>query len=539
MTSSVGRADLGRLRPTLPQLVLAGILLALLAGLLVSSISAQNDAREHTAAFSRTEASSTNAMYSMRESLNYTTAVQQYLLGQVPRRSVQIARALLAQRLSVVDENGRDGADAAGPAYHDALGRLDLAVAALPPGVGSASARQELSPQLTPLVDSFDGAARRLLDTRSAEYRIQSQDYAEALVRSRILELVLLVGSIAVAATLLGWIAGRVRRTHLESREALAREEANLTVARDQLDRMSSFDRSQARVLELIATDATLTSVLTATADAASVRCGGLPVRIRWDHLEVCRPMGARIPADAEVAWIDSFGSRAADAGRGEIAVVGRPDQLDADMLSGAARCRDLARLGVERDRTSHRLAFQATHDALTGLTNRSVLLDELAEQLNLSARTGCGLAVLFCNLDSFAVVNDSLGHDVGDLLLIEAAARLRAVMRDADIVGRHGGDEFVVLSPILMDVRDAVDHAEQIRAALCDPYLIDGHALSVGASIGVAYADDEALGRHDLVRAADLAMRRAKAQGGSRVSVFDDELDAHARTLADMSLRD
>jgi diguanylate cyclase (GGDEF)-like protein len=208
-------------------------------------------------------------------------------------------------------------------------------------------------------------------------------------------------------------------------------------------------------------------------------------------------------------------------------------------MRAGALRCRDLARLGVERDRTSHRLTFQATHDALTGLTNRSVLLDELAEQLLLSSRTGCGLAVMFCNLDRFAIVNDSLGHDVGDLLLIEAAARLREVARDADIVGRHGGDEFVVLSPTFMHVRDVVEHAEQIRTALAGTYTIDGHALTVGVSIGVAYADDPAVGRHDLVRAADLAMRRAKSLGGSRVSVFDDELDAHASGLAGASVRD
>ena len=109
MGPAAGGSGVGRLRPTRPQLALAAVLLVLLGGLLVSSISAQNDAREHTDAFARTEASSTNAMYTMRESLNYTSAVQQYLLGQVPRRSVQISRALLAQRLSVVDENGRDG----------------------------------------------------------------------------------------------------------------------------------------------------------------------------------------------------------------------------------------------------------------------------------------------------------------------------------------------------------------------------------------------------------------------------------------------
>jgi diguanylate cyclase (GGDEF)-like protein len=399
-------------------------------------------------------------------------------------------------------------------------------------GVAEPAVRERLSPELIPLIDGLNGTARRLLDVRSAEYRTQSQAYDEALVRSRMVELLLLVGAIAVATVLLGWIASGVRRTHLESRAALAREAENLSVARDQLDRMSAFDRSQARVLELIATDAALTAVLTATADAASARCGGLPVRIRWDRIEVCRPMGARIPGDAELAWSAPFGTAGMGDGPGEIAVFGRPDQLDADMRAGAVRCRDLARLGVDRDRAQHRLTFQATHDSLTGLTNRQVLLEELAEQLHLSSRTGCGLAVLFCNLDRFAVVNDSLGHDVGDLLLIETAARLRDVVRDADIVGRHGGDEFVVLSPTLMDVRDAVEHAERIRTALGETYRIDGHDLTLGVSIGVSYADDPALGTHDLMRAADLAMRRAKDQGGSRVSIFDDELEAHARTL-------
>jgi diguanylate cyclase (GGDEF)-like protein len=222
------------------------------------------------------------------------------------------------------------------------------------------------------------------------------------------------------------------------------------------------------------------------------------------------------------VGWSSPFGAGREVDGPGEVAILAEPDLLDEAARTGARRCRDLARLAVETDRAAQRLSFQARHDALTGLANRNVLLGQLDEELFVAARSGVELAVLFCDLDGFRVVNDALGHAAGDALLLEAAQRLRTEVRDVDIVARHGGDEFVVLCPMLTDPDEAVRLAERVRRALGSAYHVDGRDVTVPVSIGVCYAEDPAVGGHELMRAADRAMRRAKSLGGDQIAVFD-----------------
>jgi len=176
----------------------------------------------------------------------------------------------------------------------------------------------------------------------------------------------------------------------------------------------------------------------------------------------------------------------------------------------------------TEQRMVAEQLTHAATHDGLTELPNRAALVERLDELL---ARADVGqVSVLFIDLDNFKIVNDSLGHGVGDELLRQVASRLRHVMRDTDRLARLGGDEFVVL------VDGGVDPAvvaERLRRAVQRPIVIDEHELVVTASIGFAVNSSSELTADELLRDADAAMYRAKAAGRDRVEAFTEETRA------------
>jgi diguanylate cyclase (GGDEF)-like protein/PAS domain S-box-containing protein len=180
----------------------------------------------------------------------------------------------------------------------------------------------------------------------------------------------------------------------------------------------------------------------------------------------------------------------------------------------------------TERKEFEQRLSYEATHDALTGLPLRTLLLDHLELALAGGRRHDTSVAVLFIDLDRFKRVNDSLGHVAGDELLAEVARRLRSAVRDIDTPGRFGGDEFVVVCPDLSDVRDVVAIAERIRELLETPFVIRGVQVFVGASIGIAVADTE-IDAATLLGQADTAAYRAKERGRNRYEIFDEDLRA------------
>jgi diguanylate cyclase (GGDEF)-like protein len=158
------------------------------------------------------------------------------------------------------------------------------------------------------------------------------------------------------------------------------------------------------------------------------------------------------------------------------------------------------------------RLSHQATHDVLTGLANRALLDERLAQAESAAARRAEAVAALFIDIDHFKRVNDTCGHSCGDLLLTEVAARLQRVARSEDTIGRIGGDEFVLIATV--DTEDAVDElAARTRAAFAEPFLLEGGAFRVTASIGAATTmclD----GQVGLLEAADTALYAAKARG-------------------------
>ncbi|HEU0298420.1 MAG TPA: bifunctional diguanylate cyclase/phosphodiesterase, partial [Longimicrobium sp.] len=182
---------------------------------------------------------------------------------------------------------------------------------------------------------------------------------------------------------------------------------------------------------------------------------------------------------------------------------------------------------------TEHKVAEElllhsALHDTLTGLPNRSLLLDRVGLALRRGPRHRRTCAVLALGLDGFKVVNDSLGHGVGDRLLGEVARRLEATLRSADTVARVGADVFAVLVDDLRDPAEARMVADRVHEALRDPFRLEGHAVFATASIGIALAAADATAE-GLVRDADTAMYRAKARGRARSEMFDTAMQAMA----------
>jgi diguanylate cyclase (GGDEF)-like protein/PAS domain S-box-containing protein len=189
-----------------------------------------------------------------------------------------------------------------------------------------------------------------------------------------------------------------------------------------------------------------------------------------------------------------------------------------------------------ERKRAEAQILHDALHDPLTGLPNRTLFLDRLGQAVARRRRhDGYRFAVLFLDLDRFKLVNDSLGHLVGDRLLVGLAERLAGCVRPEDTVARLGGDEFAILLDEIQEDHDATKVASRIQEELRRPFGLAGQEVFSTASIGVTLGDSRERRPEDLLRDADTAMYRAKAQGRDRHEIFDDAM--HSRAVAALEL--
>jgi len=183
----------------------------------------------------------------------------------------------------------------------------------------------------------------------------------------------------------------------------------------------------------------------------------------------------------------------------------------------------------LERVQAEERVWHIAHHDALTGLPNRSLLLDRLRQTLNQAQRHQHRAAVMFIDLDRFKHINDTLGHEVGDQFLAAVAQRLRAAVRAVDTVARLGGDEFVVILHEISGPDDALMVAEKLLAALIEPIAASGHALHASASIGISVFPDDGDAPQTLMRHADAAMYHAKASGRNNFQFYTEAMNVAA----------
>jgi diguanylate cyclase (GGDEF)-like protein len=185
----------------------------------------------------------------------------------------------------------------------------------------------------------------------------------------------------------------------------------------------------------------------------------------------------------------------------------------------------------ADREELQARSQYLAYHDSLTGLGNRLLFKEQLDEALKDVSVTPHPLAVLFLDLDGFKAVNDTLGHSVGDLLLKSIATKLRDLLPSTDRVARLGGDEFAILQMSSSQPISSTQLAERIIDIVGQPHNIDGHDVTVGASVGIAIARPGEMNTESLLKSADLAMYSAKSEGRGTFRIFDPQMDAIVQT--------
>jgi len=185
----------------------------------------------------------------------------------------------------------------------------------------------------------------------------------------------------------------------------------------------------------------------------------------------------------------------------------------------------------TERKQFEESLKQQATHDGLTGLPNRWLFRLQLDQAMARAARSGQHVAVLFIDLDYFKTINDSFGHSAGDLLLVQAGARMRSVLREHDTLARMGGDEFAVILADLASPDEAIGAANKLLASLQMAYFLENQVVYSGGSVGIAFYPADATTSETLLRYADMAMYQAKTNGRGAYAFYSQDLDrtAHA----------
>jgi diguanylate cyclase (GGDEF)-like protein len=200
---------------------------------------------------------------------------------------------------------------------------------------------------------------------------------------------------------------------------------------------------------------------------------------------------------------------------------LGRSIESSVQVLSGSIEA---------RDKLQHRLAHQATHDALTGVHNRAAAVSALEQSLARAHRTGDAVGVLYIDLDDFKRANDHHGHHVGDQILKDVATRMLGVVRGGDMLARIGGDEFLVVAEGIRNVSEAAALAQRLIDAVAEPVDHEGLPFTVGACVGVAMALDPVDEPGHLLARADLALYRAKQRGRAKIEIYDERLQEELR---------
>ena len=284
---------------------------------------------------------------------------------------------------------------------------------------------------------------------------------------------------------------GRILRCNPRAAEMLHRSEADV-LAINWLDPQSPFIKADGNPWEVA--DLPLPRIL----------AGG--VRIDGDVL------GMELPDGSDWLWVSVKGEP----------LLSRKGALQEVLL--------VLEDATSRTKAEAELTLQTFQDRLTSLPNRTLFMERLQQSLLRMERKKNYAALLYVDLDRFKLVNDSLGHAVGDRLLVQVASRLRSCLRPEDTVARLGGDDFVVLFEDLSEVSGAITVAERIQAAIAEPFQVGGEELFTGCSMGLALTNRGLHSPGDLVRDAELAMYRAKARGDGGVEIFDPSMNQKAR---------
>ncbi|KTD75009.1 bifunctional diguanylate cyclase/phosphodiesterase [Legionella waltersii] len=203
-----------------------------------------------------------------------------------------------------------------------------------------------------------------------------------------------------------------------------------------------------------------------------------------------------------------------------------QPHQLNNETIGYIWTFHDI----TERANLQYKLEYQASHDMLTGLPNRLLVIDRLKNAIDRTHRNGKISAVLFIDLDRFKLVNDSLSHSTGDILLQLISLRLSTLVRKEDTLARLGGDEFIMITPDLTKEEHAINIATKILRSFRDSFSIAGHNINISASVGISLCPEDGTSVDELLKNADLAMYQAKAHGGNQFQFYTEELNKQTK---------
>ena len=307
--------------------------------------------------------------------------------------------------------------------------------------------------------------------------------------------------------------------------------------------RQASVLADQNRVLNLIASGAELKSILSTLAEFIEVQSeGGLC------SLAAQNAGGTGVCVGLSPSMPPGFDRTVAEARTrlqlvSERPIVGSKDQLlgmlsvykrpDAELRQPNSQligiCANLAGIAIESCQAAERIRHLAHHDDLTGLPNRLLFNYQLPKALARAQRDGTSVGVLFLDLDRFKIINDTLGHDAGDMVLRQIAGHLRSCVRETDTLARVGGDEFTVLVEQLPDTQYLGSIAEKLLTAMASPLAIGGNVYQLSGSIGIAMYPEDGDDGASLLKNADIAMYGAKASGRNTYQFYSSDINAHS----------
>ncbi len=539
-----------RLSPA--QIIAAVVFLGFIVAIVVNAVAGARGDREAAEAVRRSDSAAANAFFTQRESLVLVNRVERWLLGESTRRDVQIQRALLQRRLDVIDPSGSTAQSTAGERYARSLDDLDAVLASIPPGALPEADRAIQAAALREPLDVFESASTQLGSVYQSATDTNINDKFHSHSEGQQRGVLLLIGAAVSGLALAVITSQQIRRRYREARQRIDADQAAL-------ERASVLERGEAEILagivagrpsaELVGEVLDLAHELTGRClrfvRGAGVGSEDLPEVTTHSGGAPCAPGRAVTIAGSwtvQVAGGESFGdlemcTEGVAAPVGSTATTSSGETVEAM----ARRCADLVALVLDRAIAAEQLHHRATHDPLTNLPNRALLLDRVAEALALHGPDSAQVAVVFCDLDRFKLVNDTLGHRSGDRLLRAVARRLSSVTAGDDVsVARLGGDEFVALCVGADAAARAAAVADAMAASLDGPFLIDGSEVFVSGSLGVAVSGPSVHDAERLLRNSDVAMYRAKADPHVRVVAYGEDLEADLaeRLLTDAALR-